>query len=394
MMYDFTSEIDRSEMGSVKWAIMKMKNPEVEKGIIPYSIADMEFHNAPEIVDAIKESLDNAVLGYSMTFPNYLQSVCNWQKKRFGWEPDPSWIVTTHGVVPALYQMIKVLTQPGDGVIILGPSYYPFYTAVTANGCEVLESPLVNNAGHYEIDFDDLEARAKQEKTKVLMFCSPHNPVGRVWTEEELKRVIRICVDNDIFLLCDEIHQDVIMPGHHHIPVVKADPAITEHCAICTAPSKTFNLAGMEHSNIFIPNAELRQKFYSSWFAMGLHHGSTLSYVATMAAYDRGEAWLDALLKVLNTNRSYIDLFLKDNMPKMKLVPLEGTYLPWIDCHEMGVDDETIKKLCLDAKFYVDDGLQFGQYGGGYYRINMACPTHKLIEGLERLKAEYDKAGF
>jgi len=261
LKYDFEKIVDRKNVGSYKWDQMKGWNPNVSENVIPFSVADMELKNPPEIIEGLKNFIDSNILGYTGPTPKYYDSVCRWMKKRHNWEIDQNWIVNTPGVVTAFFEGIKAFSEPGDGVIIMPPVYYPFYNAIELNDRKIVRNSLLDTGKSYKIDFDDLESKAKKSENKILLFCSPHNPTGRVWTEDELKRIGKICLENDIFIISDEIHNDLIMPGYEHTVFATLSEKLANNMIVCTAPSKTFNIAGLQNSNIIIPNNEIRKKY-------------------------------------------------------------------------------------------------------------------------------------
>ncbi len=393
MKYDFETLVNRAAKGSLKWSSMKKtdgtKPPE---GIVPFSVADMELKNAPEIVEAIKKAADESnPFGYTGPTDAYYDAVCGWMQRRHNWKIKKEWIELNSGVVPALSTAVITMTQPGEGVIVMSPVYYPFYKAVENNGRTLVENPLICTDNHYEIDFDDLAKKAADPNTTMLILCSPHNPVGRVWTREELTRLGRICIDNNVLVLSDEIHFDFIMPGYKHTVFAAISEEFANHSIISTAPSKTFNLAGLQTSNIIIPNEELRKKYAGNRYSFL----NTFGYVACQAAYDEAEGWLEELLVHLDKNRKLFVSFMAENFPKMKIYEMQGTYLQWFDCRSLGLDAEGLEKFMHDeALFYMDEGTMFGSAGSGFERLNLACPTKVLEAALIRLKVAVDRCGL
>ena len=260
MKYDFTTVYKRYGCGSGKWDEMQRENPNVGEDVIPFSVADMEFVEAPEIVEGLKAFLDTTVLGYANATDSYKEAVCAWMKRRHNWDAKPEWILPSHGVVDAFFSAIKCYTNEGDGVMLLTPVYYPMYIGIKVNNRVLVDCPLVERGDTYEIDFEDFEKKAKDPNTKLFILCSPHNPCGRVWTKEELERIGRICNENHVLVVDDEIHHDLIMPGHTHYVYASLSTEMEQNCLVLTAPSKTFNLAGLQTSNIFVPNEALRRE--------------------------------------------------------------------------------------------------------------------------------------
>lgn len=384
--YDFTTVIDRSGLASAKWAAMRRANPDVPAGIPPFSVADLDLPNAPEIIDGLKAFLDEAVLGYTMPPASFMQAVIGWMQRRHGWTVDPEWIVQSPGVVPAFHLAIRAFTEPGDGVIIQTPAYYPFYNAITRNQRRLVRNPLVLRDGRCRIDFDGLRRLAADPMNKVLLFCSPHNPTGRVWTRAELLELADIVLANDLVLVSDEIHGDLILPGHRHTVVSTLGEAIARRSIVCTAPSKTFNLAGMAASNIVIQDAGLRARFEAELEAIGFFFLTTLGYKACELAYNQGEAWLDGLLQLIRHNHELVKRFMAEHLPAVTVFDLEGTYLQWMDFRGLGKSAQELRSLHeQQALVFFDEGTIFGEDGAGFERMNLATPTAAVEAALERL---------
>ena len=380
MKYDFTSIPDRRNCGSNKWNGAKNASPE----FVPLSVADMEFYPAPQIVDAIKKTAETQVLGYTSPTGEYFDAVISWMKRRHDFDVKKEWIINTPGVVDALAILIQASTKPGDGVIILTPVYYPFDMAVLAKSRKIVYSELIENNGRYEIDYEDLEKKCK--KASALLFCNPHNPVGRVWSEAELKKVAEICCRNNVFIIDDEIHNDLIMPGYEHTVMAKVGDFVLDNIAVCTAPSKTFNLAGLQCSNIIIPNSKMRAKATAcSLFnmQMGLN---IFAYPACIAAYNECEDWLEELLTVVHENAQLVENFMAEHFPEIRVFPLEGTYLQWLDMRKLGMTHVELRRMLEKAGLYLDNGEMFGPLGRGFQRINLACAKVTIEKALERFR--------
>lgn len=390
-MYDFETLVDRTSGGSAKWEQMKGWNPNVSKGVVPYTVADMELKNAPEIVEGLKEFLDSSILGYAIPSENYINAVIGFMKRRHNWNVKLEWIVNSPGVVNAFYSAIRALTEPGDGVIIMSPVYYPFYSAIKLNNRKVVKNPLINTGSTYEIDYDDLEFKAKDPKNNILLFCSPHNPTGRVWTKEELTKVGEICLRNNVLIISDEIHFDLIMPGYEHTVFASINEEIANNMIVCTAPSKTFNLAGMQTSNIIIPNKEIRDAYSKEVEAQGFFSLNILGYKACEIAYTKCDAWLNELIQLIYHNHLELKKFIEENIPVIKVYDLQGTYLQWMDFNGLGLVKDELEKLMHDSELFFDEGYVFGEEGNGFERMNLACPTKVLMQGLERLKEVVQK---
>ncbi|MEA5027041.1 MAG: MalY/PatB family protein [Erysipelotrichaceae bacterium] len=392
MKYDFETVVDRCSHGASKWMSMLEKHPETPKGIVPLSVADMEFKNAPEIINGLKNVLDNCLLGYAGPTAEYYQSVIDWMKRRHQFDIRPEWIVTTPGVVTAIRFILRSVTSKGDGVILLTPVYYPFFKAVEGNECQVVASELLYNDNYYQIDFDDLQAKAEDPHNTALILCSPHNPIGRVWTETELRKIADICLANHVTLISDEIHHDLIMPGYKHHVLAGLDERYAETVITCTSCSKSFNLAGLKVSNIIIKNKELRTKIQKDLNVLG--HGSlnVLGYKACLIAYNEAEPWLEACLKVIYDNSLYLKEFIARELPMINVVPLEGTYLQWLDCRALKLCDEDLEQIMTAHYLYLDEGYIFGDGGKGFERVNLACPRSVLVNALDRFKAAVESA--
>ncbi len=380
MKYDFTSIPDRRGCGSNKWNGAKNASPE----FVPLSVADMEFYPAPQIVTAIKHTAENSVLGYTSPTDEYFDAVISWMKRRHDFEVKKEWIINTPGVVDALAILIQASTNPGDSVIILTPVYYPFDMTVLAKSRKIIYSELINRNGKYEIDYADLERKCK--KAKALLFCNPHNPIGKVWSREELKKVAEICCRNNVFIIDDEIHHDLIMPGYEHTVMANVGDFVLNNIAVCTAPSKTFNLAGLQCSNIIIPNSKIRAKA-SACSLFNMQMGLNIfAYPACTAAYNECEDWLEELLTVVHENAVLVENFMAEHFPEIKVYPLEGTYLQWLDMRALGMTHVELRKMLENAGLYLDNGEMFGPAGRGFQRINLACAKVTIEKALMRFK--------
>lgn len=392
MKYDFETLVSRKNTGSGKWNSMYAANPDVPEGIVPFSVADMEFKNAPQIAEGVSRYLKESVMGYTYATDAYYDAVIGWMKRRHQWDVKKEWIVEYPGVVPALYHLVQLFTEPGEGVILFTPVYYPFYNAVRKGGRTLVESRLVRNGKHYEIDFEDFEEKAKNSKNKLCLLCSPHNPVGRVWTKEELERVGEICRKNGILVVSDEIHHDIIMPEYVHTVYAMISEETAQNCIICTAPSKTFNMAGMMVSNLIVPNPELKKKVYEYWDSQAVFFCNMAGYKACEIAYNECGDWLEELLTVLDQNRKLVEAFMSERFPQIDVIPLEGTYLQWLDLRKMELSCQELEKFMQEeAYFFTDEGYIFGEPGEGYERINLACPTWVLKQALERMEQAWKK---
>ncbi len=385
MGYDFTTIIDRSACGSSKWAGMRKIDPHTGPDVLPMSTADMEFLTAPEIREGLKTYIDTVIQGYTDPTQAYFDAVLDWQRRRHGYEGKQDWIVTTSGVVPAIFSLVNLLTEPGDGIIIQQPVYYPFSLAAKLTGRRLVNNALIRKEETYEIDFNDLEAKARDPRNKILIFCNPHNPVGKVWSREDLTRLAEICAANHVFIIDDEIHNDLVMPGRRHTALPTVSAEASRICAYCTAPSKTFNLAGMQLSNIFIEDPEVRGRLsLSKLMGMSLSQAA-ISYEACRLAYEKGEPWLEELLQVVDGNAKYVASFLAEHIPQARCYPLEGTYLLWVDFGGLGLHHKELERLMLSAKLFLDEGAMFGKEGRGFERFNLALPRSAVESAMARL---------
>ena len=379
--YQFDREISRKHTNSLKYDFA------VERGypenVLPLWVADMDFRAAEPILDALHRAVDHGIFGYSEVKGEYYDAVAGWFRDRFGWETKPEWLVKTPGVVYALAMAIRACTKEGDSVLIQPPVYYPFASVIRDNGRRVAENRLAYRNGHYEIDFDDFEEKIKKKKVKLFILCSPHNPVGRVWTEEELRRMGDICLKYDVTVVSDEIHCDFALPGHPHTVFLKACPDLAQKTVVCTSPSKTFNLAGLQVSNIWIPSRELRRKFQKEMDGSGYFQLNALGLVAAQAAYESGGPWLDQCRRYLQENLDFLRDFLRERIPQIRLAEPEGTYFAWLDCSGLGLDGAALDAfISHKAGLWLDAGHIFGKDAASFQRMVLACPRKTLERAL------------
>ncbi len=394
MRYDFSTMIDRSGMDSLKWINMRALNPDVKEGIVPFTTADMEFYSPPELTEGLSEYIRNTILGYSQPTDDYRNSVVAWMKRRHNWDVKAEWITETQGVVNALFIAVNAFTEPGDGVIVMTPIYTNFFPAVQRNQRVFVDCPLkMDENGKYGIDFDLLEQLASEEKNKLLLFCSPHNPVGRVWMREELERVGDICCRNQVLIVSDEVHSDIIMPGHSHVTFGSLSEEIATNAIVCTSPSKTFNIAGLKISNIIIPDDGIRKKFRSNIEESFLSiRVNTLGYRACVYAYNRCEEWLRQLNEKIYENSCLVADFFSKELPKIRMCTHEGTFMVWLDFREHGWSEEKLGEvLNFEAQVFLEKGSEFGKEGTGFQRMNIAAPTQVIRSALERMAAVLEK---
>lgn len=380
MKYDFDTIIPRRGTNSYKWDTLE------EEDTLPMWVADMDFCTAPAIVEALQKRVAHGIFGYTKVPEAYYNAVVRWFDNRHHWLIDPQWIIYTSGVVPALSAVIKALTVPGEKVIVQSPVYNCFYSSIRNNGCELSANNLIYRNGRYTIDFEDLEAKAADPKAKILLLCNPHNPVGRVWTPEELRRIGNICLCNDVFVVADEIHCELTYAGHDYTPFASLSKRFRQNSVTCVSPSKAFNLAGLQIANIIAADEEVRHRIDRAININEVCDVNPFGVIATIAAYNESGEWLDALRKYLQENYEYLRHFFEERLPQYPVLPLEGTYLSWIDCRASGIGSDAIAlHLQKEQKLMVNSGTMYGLGGEGFIRLNIACPRGLLADGLERL---------
>lgn len=383
---DFDREIVRRGTGCIKYdCALECGKPE---DVLPLWVADMDFATSSYVQDAMRERMEHGIFGYTEEVPGYFESVRDWMLRHHDFAVEKSWLVKTPGVVFALAMAIQAYTQPGDAVLIQQPVYYPFEGVIRDNGRRMVTNTLyLGEDNRYHIDFEDFEKKIIGQQVKLFLFCSPHNPVSRVWEEEELVRLGDLCVQHQVIVVSDEIHADFAFRGKHRVfATLKKEYA--ERSIICTSPSKTFNLAGLNLSNIFIPNEELRRRFRARMDAVGVSELNVMGQVACEAAYRQGEEWYQAMMRYVADNIALIGQYVEENLPGVRLVSHEGTYLVWLDFRKLGLDEEELEqRIVHEAKLWLDGGGMFGAGGAGFQRINAACPRKLLREALERIRA-------
>ena len=391
--YNFDAYVERRNTNCIKWDNLDKSFPRAKEGALPMWVADMDFEVAAPILESAHKVVDRKVFGYSTReVERFYDAILGWYKRRFDWELDRESIMFSGGVVPAIAILLRLLTEENNGVIIQRPVYYPFTNKIKENNRKVVNNPLIYKDGKYTMDFADLEEKAADPNNKVMILCSPHNPIGRVWTEKELKKVVEICKKHNVFIIADEIHNDLIRKGYKHINLQKLCPEYKEHIVTCLAPSKTFNLAGMQMSNIIINTSELRDAWNVEVSRSGAQSGpNPFAIEAIIAAYNESEDWLDELNEYLDGTVEYIKNFVEENLPKVKMIPIEGTYLVWLDFNEYGLTAEELETIMLEeAGLIFDEGTMFGEEGRGFERINIACPRSIVEECMNRIKVAFE----
>ena len=382
--WPFDEVIDRSETQSAKWDYY-------EKDLLPLWVADMDFRVPQPIINAIINRAKHGIFGYSYFHSAYFDAVLNWFKRHYNWEIKKEWLAFTPGVIPAINMAIQSFSNPGDKIIVQNPVYYPFFCAIQNNGRQILYNPLKRIDRRYQMDVDDLKQKIKDTRAKILILCSPHNPVGRVWTRDELINVGEICIENEILIISDEIHCDLILPGFTHTNFASISNNFAMNSITCTSLSKTFNLAGLQLSNIIIPNKKLRASFINHIESVFIpeefgYLPNDLSLVAFTAAYQKCDEWLNSLLIYLKQNVDFLKSFIRNNIPQIEVIEPEGTYLVWLDFRKLGIDSDKMKKfLRQKAKVVLVDVSMFGRVGVGFQLINFACPKTTLKKALERI---------
>ena len=382
---NFDEIIDRRNTDSLKFDFAVRRGKPAD--ILPLWVADMDFRTSSFVLRAIKERTEHGIFGYTEAGESYYEAVSEWMEKHHDLKVNREWVLVTPGVVFALAMAVKAYTEPGDAILIEQPVYYPISEVITDNGRKAVSSDLVlSRNGVYRMDFADIEEKIREHHIKLFILCSPHNPVGRVWTLEELKELADICVRNKVILLSDEIHEDFVYPGHTHHTILNVDERLKDYSVTCTSPSKTFNLAGLQISNIIIPNRDLRRRFRKQIDAAGFSQQNTLGLTACEAAYRHGEEWYQGVMEYLRANLSFLKQYLCLNFPEVNVIEPEGTYLVWLDLRKLGLSDRELEdRIVHTAKLWLDGGAIFGPPGAGFQRINIATGRSVLKEALDRL---------
>lgn len=389
-MKEFDQPALRKGTSCIKWDFQEL-DYKGRNGLIPFSIADADYRTYQPILDALKSRIDTGVIGYTDLGEDYFSAVKSWCKRRHNWEVESGWIVPTGGIVPAMNTAIEVLTEPGDGIIVQPPVYDPFYSVIEAAGRKILKNPLLRTAEGYRMDYEGLEELAIGG-AKMLLLCSPHNPVCRVWTKEELSEVVRICKKYELLVVSDEIHWDLILGDRPHV-TMGAFPELYEKLIICTSCSKTFNIAGLETSNLIIPGEEIRKKYQDHLYARYLFVPNTLGLEAVKAAYKDGDAWVDAQCAYLKENADTVKNYLEQYLPGVKLAEAEGTYLLWLDMTCYGLSSEELVDRIAEAGAGLNSGAHYGEGYEGFVRMNVACPRSQVLAGLDCIRKALEQIG-
>ena len=379
MTYDFDELINRRGTNSLKW------DSAADPDVLPLWVADMDFRTAQPVIDALKRRVEHGIFGYTHVPDAFYESIIRWFARRHGWTMRREWMLYTSGVVPALSAVIKALTAPGDKVLVQTPVYNCFFSSIRNNGCTVEESPLIYENQTYRMDFDDLERRAADPRVKVMLLCNPHNPAGRVWTRDELARLGDICLRHGVTVVADEIHCELVMPGHAYTPYASVSEAMRHGSVTCLSPTKSFNMAGLQIAAIVSDDADVRHRIDRAININEVCDVNPFGIEATIAAYDEGEPWLLQLLDYLKGNYDFMCDYCREHLPEFPLTELEGTYLVWMDCHVLGLPSEELEERLVDkSRLWLNAGTMYGAAGEGFMRWNIACPRARLAEALER----------
>lgn len=386
MKYDFDKVTPRRGTNSYKW------DSADDKEVLPMWVADMDFPTAPCIINALKKRVEHGIFGYTRVPEEYYDAVISWFSRRHHWKPRREWFIYTSGVVPALSAVIKALTNVGDKVLTLTPVYNCFFSSIRNNGCELDSCALRYENNTFSIDYEDLERRAADPKTTLMLLCNPHNPSGRVWTREELRRIGDICIKNNVVVVADEIHCELVHPGFTYTPFASVSEEFQKHSVTCVAPSKAFNIAGLQIANIIVENDKWRQRIDKAININEVCDVNPFGVIATIAAYNEGEEWLNQLLQYIHGNYLFFKDYCEEHLPQLPVAPLEGTYLAWMDCRSLGIPSEELEEeLMKEAKLWLNAGSMYGKEGEGFMRWNLACPRQLVKEGLERFSQFVDK---
>lgn len=376
---NFDKITPRRGTNSYKW------DSATDNGVLPMWVADMDFQTAPCITEALKKRVEHGIFGYTRVPEEYYSAVMSWFSRRHQWKTSRDWFIYTSGVVPAISAVIKALAKEGDRILTLTPVYNCFFSSIRNNGCELNSCPLIYENNTFSIDFDDLERRAADPKTSLLLLCNPHNPSGRVWTREELQRIGDICIRNNVAVVSDEIHCEIVHPGFKYTPFASISDEFQKHSVTCVSPSKAFNIAGLQIANIIVEDDEWRRRIDKAININEVCDVNPFGVIATIAAYNEGEEWLNELLRYIHANYLFFKDYCEKHFPQFPVAPLEGTYLAWMDCRSLGIPSEQIEEdIMKKEKLWLNAGSMYGKEGEGFMRWNLACPRQFVEEGLHR----------
>lgn len=386
--YDFNTLVDRGKFKARKWNMTSFdENGNFGDNIIPMGMADMDFLCAPQIKNAIKKVAEHGIYGYTYVYDEFYESIINWNMRRHNSKLEKEWITLTHGTVSTLHYIVQEFCKEGDNVVIQSPAYDPFYNAIVRGGANPLYNRLILNSGKYEIDFEDLEEKLKDEKTKLIIFCSPHNPTGRVWSKEEVLRVGELCVKYNVLIVADEINRELMLYGNKHTPIIEVSQEIKNNAILCTSPNKAFNLGGLKSSYIIIPNEKIRIRLQKRLEKNSITSPNIFVIPSVTIAYNECEEWLEELIEYVQGNLDYLRKYLKENISEIELTEPEGSYLAWLDFRKIESDPMKLEKFNLEvARIKFCEGYTFVDNGDGFARINLGCPRFILEEALKRLE--------
>ena len=402
MTCNLDEKISRKGTHSIKWEFVledsklidaNQTDPRGEKAqLLPMWIADMDFRSPQAVIDALMARAEHGIYGYTFPTDSYYEALQNWVARRHGWEVNRDWVLLTPGLLPALNMLVQTFVAPGEKVLVQPPVYYPFFWAVEDNGAEIVSNSLIEENGRYRMNFDDLAQKASDPAVKMVILCNPHNPVGRVWTPDELTQFGEICLENDVLVVSDEVHGDLIYSDYVFTSFARLGDDFRQKSVICSAASKTFNLAGLQTSSIIIPDNELRDRFAATIKRNGVFLANPFGIIAAEAAYNHGEAWLAEVMVYVENNYLFMKSYLAEHLPQLKVVRPEATYLVWVDCRELGMDATARKQLMMEqARVNLDEGELFGPEGEGFERFNIACPRSTLKAVLDRIKTTINR---
>lgn len=391
MKYDFDHIWNRKNTDSAKWG--SLERVFGSDDVVPMWVADMDFPVAQPILDALKRRVEHPFYGYTFPDAGVTESIVERMQKKFNWEIDPEWVVYTPGVIPALNVAVRAVTHPGDGIVLQEPAYFPFFSVVNSSGCHIQNNQVTQVGSRYEMDYDDLENKFSVEpgmrgpnRNKAIIFCNPHNPIGRLWTRDEVSRMGEIVIGSGGVVIADEIHCEILMKGYEHTPFASISEEFAQNSITCMSPSKTFNLPGLEISSIIIPNRKLRDEFTSTRAGI-LPNPNVFGYVALEAGYRHGDEWLEQVLDYIQGNLDYINDFIEKRIPNIKVTEHQGTYLLWLDFRALGLDNESLRAFMREkVKVGLNDGYTFGESGSGFQRMNIACPRSIIEEALIKIE--------
>ena len=379
MRYDFSSLTDRHDTNSLKW--------DVDENVLPMWVADMDFKTAPEIIDAIQEKVGKGILGYTIVPDAWYQAIINWWGEKHDFKIDKEWLIFCTGVVPAISSAVRKMTSVGENILVQTPVYNIFFNSIVNNGRNIVENKLMYNGKQYSIDFEDLESKLSNPQTTMMILCNPHNPVGKIWDKETLERIGELCFKHHVLVLSDEIHCDLTDTQHEYIPFASVSEICAKNSITCIAPTKTFNIAGVQTAAVVVPDEVLRHKMNRALNTDEVAEPNAIAMEATVAAFTKGEGWLNELRSYIEENRKAAEDFIEAQLPELYLVPAHATYLLWVDCSRITQDTTSLCQfLRSEAALYVSAGGSYGETGRGFIRINIACPKRRLNDGLTRLK--------